>query len=386
MRIEFELWCDASRLVDEQCMKTTLLAGFVVWGCVTAANALPPRYEVEFLAADFYATTMSRSGVAAGYDNSEYLSDRREYYGVFTDTTRRFARVEASESFEIVGVSSSGEIAGSFWSAETNWTQLPYVATELGGRTILPVTQGRSGYATHMSDSGVVLGVIHEMSRVVPTTWTRSANGYVRHDLALPADNWTGTPRTMSNNGVIAGSVYEIEYQVKPAVWIENEVQLLDLPAGFNLGSVSHIRGDGVFYGIVSNNEYGTDARMAMWAGGHVTLLPPLQNLYIAGVGPSGEVVAMQFGTPFPPPIWLLNDNEWIPLESLIDSELPFALTDVVGIDDNGRILAHGTRNFGEIDSEWGLVRLVPVPSPGVVGVGAVCFAAMGCARRRDRA
>ncbi|MFO0856225.1 MAG: hypothetical protein U0640_02570 [Phycisphaerales bacterium] len=367
-------------------MKNSLLAGFLVVTCGTAAHALPPRYTVDFLAADFYAMAMSRSGVAAGYDNADYMPNRESYYGVFLDSTRRIGIIGNDEFVEIDAVNDAGEVAGVYMSDQTNRQMIPCVATEFGGRTLLPMPQDRQGFITHISNSGIILGGVYEVGGLVPTTWTRTENGFARHELALPAESWRGLPRTMSSNGVIAGHISETENESKPAMWAGNEFQLLSLPDGFSRGSVARMLGDDVMYGHVWNDDYGTDARMAMWEGGQVQLLPPLGNSLIQGVGPSGEVLAMQFGTPYPPPVWLLHDDEWISLASLIDSDVPFSLTDVVGIDESGRILAHGTFNEGDIDSQWGLVRLVPVPSPGVVGVGAVWFAVMGCARRRDRA
>ena len=189
----------------------------------------------------------------------------------------------------------------------------------------------------------------------------------------------------MSANGVIVGGVSEAENEWKPAKWVGDEVEVLDIPQGFVRGSVSHIIGEDVLLGSVWNDDYGFDSQVAMWTDGVVHLLPHSQMSFVQGVNSLGEVIAMSYGTS-PPTCLYLHDGEWVNIASLLDVPSQFLLTDVVGIDETGRILAQGVRNYGELDAEWGLFRLVPVPSPGVVGVGAVCFAAMGCTRRRDPA
>ena len=147
MRIEYELWCDASRLVDEQCMKTTLLAGFVVWGCVTAANALPPRYEVEFLAAGFDATAMSRSGTSAGYFFTENDVPGQSLMALFTDRVRPIETIENDESAFVNSVNDAGELVGSYLSSQTGSLEVPFIATESSGITFLSLPQGRQGSA-----------------------------------------------------------------------------------------------------------------------------------------------------------------------------------------------------------------------------------------------
>lgn len=352
---------------------------------VRVAEGTPPRYEVEFVSPHFIATSMSPAGVAAGIVHTGDNTNFQFYLSIFSNGTRNILPIQSGESFFTTGVNNNSQLTGWYMSAQSNYEQVPFVASETEGISFLPVPDGRSGFATGISETGVVVGGVYESGGSIPTVWLPSESGYLRQTLSLPDSQWRARPLAISNSGVVGGRLETFEGRMLPGVWANDEVDVLSLPEGSDNGEVSHLGTDGVAYGHIWNDHDSDHDRMAMWIGNQIQLLPELNTGFIQAIGPNGEVLAYANATTISTS-WLLDDGTWYDISSLVDAPFSFSLRGIVGMDNTGCILAQGIIHPDDIDYEWGLFRLVPVPSPGVVGVGAVCFAAMVCTRRRDRA
>lgn len=161
-----------------------------------------------------------------------------------------------------------------------------------GAQTVLP-TLGNGGLANDANNSGVIVGLVNEVEtfRAFPAIWTNDVL------TTLPIGMFRGGyASAISENGIVGGVLLPEEGHISRAVlWQNGQLQILP---DFGFGSaVNDVNGAGTAVGWVMTDE--STKRAAVWKNGQVSLLPlldgPENNSFATSINEAGKIVGQSY-------------------------------------------------------------------------------------------
>lgn len=279
----------------------------------------------------------------------------------------------------IAGINNHGVIVGEVSNAEDWYSSA--ATWKNGAITVLNPIDREGGYTFGINDNGQVIGLSGKAgdgwTEYVATIWS---NGTPTELSAFPSDQFYGVMQDINNAGQVIGNS---RFGGSPLLWQNGNYSALT-----GLNEANAINDLGKVAGVSYSNG---NSLAATWANGQVTQLQvgSLEKSRTFDINNQGQIVGQSYYIDlqdFANPVfqsvaavWI--ENQFFDLNTLIEPESGWLLTEASSINDNGQIVGYGL-----IDNRRGVFLLSPVPEPSqyALHLAGLCIMAI-LSRRKTR-